>query len=71
LVPEALLAIAAAPAAKVTVPVLVYVSPDDELIRPCDRVVAIDAKKRAILAAYPEEDDGGPLEPKFDALTEE
>jgi hypothetical protein len=33
--------------------------------------VAIDTDERAILAAHPDEDDGSPLKPRFDALTEE
>jgi hypothetical protein len=44
--------------------------PDAELIRLCDRLVEIDAEERAILAST-DEDDGGPLKPRFDALNVE
>ncbi len=43
---------------------------DAELIRLCDRLVEIDAEERAILAST-DEDDGGPLKPRFDALNVE
>jgi hypothetical protein len=44
--------------------------PDAELIRLCDRLVEIDAEERAILAST-DEDDGGPLKPRYDALNVE
>jgi hypothetical protein len=44
---------------------------DAELILLCDRLVAISAEEAAILDADPEVDDGGPLLPRMDALTEE
>jgi hypothetical protein len=70
-VPGALLDVAVVPAAPVTAPTLVYVSPDAELIRLCDRVVANQAEWLALINSRHTAEDEERTEPDNDRLLAE